>query len=35
MATELYIPDNELQEFLDYDYDPDWWQLFENKEADE
>lgn len=30
MATELYVPENELQEFLDYDYDPDWWQLFKD-----
>lgn len=30
MATELYIPENELQEFLEYDYNPDWWQLFKD-----
>lgn len=30
MKTNIYIPENELQEFLEYDYDPDWWQLFKD-----
>lgn len=33
MSAELYIPENELQEFLEDDYDPDWWQLFKDAES--
>ena len=30
METKLYIPENELQEFLEDDYDPNFWQLFKD-----